>query len=196
MGVEAIKTLTDYLSDILRYVSLERVLLVVGSLADGMMSISRYMQKVQKQIFTTEYENPAPDYVSLTNAIWHKACITLSYFPFLYLWRQHPLVKWRVQRTTTYNSHYSLYDQYQFYYTMQCKDDDDGTICAVFYSLSKVVQASRSSVLLVALSCNREWLVHHSSIKEDSLGIFHMLPDFSVKCIQTLLVLLFAAIGT
>lgn len=69
MGVEAIKTLTDYLSDILRYVSLERVLLVVGSLADGMMSISRYMQKVQKQIFTTEYENPAPDYVSLTNAI-------------------------------------------------------------------------------------------------------------------------------
>lgn len=69
MGVEAIKTLTDYLSDILRYVSLERVLLVVGSLADGMMSIFRYMQKVQKQIFTTEYENPAPDYVSLTNAI-------------------------------------------------------------------------------------------------------------------------------
>ncbi|CDH56478.1 mrg-domain-containing protein [Lichtheimia corymbifera JMRC:FSU:9682] len=46
MGVEAIKTLTDYLSDILRY-----------------------MQRVQKQIFTTEYENPAPDYVSLTNAI-------------------------------------------------------------------------------------------------------------------------------
>lgn len=69
MGVEAIKTLTDYLSDILRYVSLERVLLVVGSLADGTMFIIRYMQKVQKQIFTTEYENPAPDYVSLTNAI-------------------------------------------------------------------------------------------------------------------------------
>ncbi|KAI9310955.1 MRG-domain-containing protein [Dichotomocladium elegans] len=46
MGAEATNVLTDYLTDIMRY-----------------------MQRMQKQFFSTEYEHPTPEYVSLTNSI-------------------------------------------------------------------------------------------------------------------------------
>lgn len=63
MDAEAVAVLTEYLTDILKYVP------VLVPFYRRLMMICRYMQKNQKQLFLSEYENATPEYLSLSGSI-------------------------------------------------------------------------------------------------------------------------------